>query len=63
MTLTTAQLDRADCDDAEDEYDPVESAQADEDYWNQCAGGAPAALDHDQPAGRHDRGGCLGSYR
>ena len=24
--------------DAEDEYDPVESAQADEDGWTQCAG-------------------------
>ena len=27
-----------DRDDAEDEYDPVESAQADEDGWTQCAG-------------------------
>jgi len=27
-----------DRDDAEDEYDPVESAQADQDGWTQCAG-------------------------
>ena len=27
-----------DCDNAEDEYDPPESAQADEDWWTQCAG-------------------------
>ena len=27
-----------DCDDAEDEYDPAESAQADEDCWTPCAG-------------------------
>ena len=26
-----------DCDDAEDEYDPAESAQADEDCWTPCA--------------------------
>ena len=26
-----------DCDQAEDEYDPAESAQADEDCWTQCA--------------------------
>ena len=26
-----------DCDDAEDEYDPAESARTDEDCWNQCA--------------------------
>ena len=26
-----------DCDDAEDEYDPVEPAQADQDCWTQCA--------------------------
>jgi hypothetical protein len=25
------------CDDAEDEYDPVESFQADEDYWTAAA--------------------------
>jgi hypothetical protein len=30
--------DIGDCDDAEDVYDPVESAQADEDCWTQCAG-------------------------
>ncbi|MGO9286493.1 MAG: hypothetical protein ACLP75_26940 [Mycobacterium sp.] len=27
------------CDQGDDEYDPVESAQADEDYWTQRAGG------------------------
>ena len=27
-----------DCDDAEDVYDPVEPAQADQDCWTQCAG-------------------------
>lgn len=27
-----------DCDDAEDEYDPVEPAHADHDCWTQCAG-------------------------
>ena len=26
-----------DCGDAEDEYDPAESARTDEDCWNQCA--------------------------
>ena len=36
-----------DCDDVEDEYDPAESAQADEDCWTSCAGGP------------HHRGGPL----
>ena len=36
-----------DCDDAEDEYDPAESAQADEDCWTPCA----------RRAGRDDREG------
>ena len=36
-----------DCDDAEDEYDPAESAQADEDCWTPCA----------RTAGRDDREG------
>ena len=45
-----------DGDDAEDEYDPVESAQADEDCWTPCARRAG----RDDREGRpHHRGGAL----
>jgi len=42
--------------DAEDEYDPVESAQADEDCWTPCA--RRAGRD-DREGGPHHRGGAL----
>ena len=45
-----------DCDDAEDEYDPVEPAKADEDCWTQCA--RRAGRD-DRERGPHHRGGAL----
>ena len=47
-----------DCDDAEDEYDPVESSQADEDCWIPCA--RRAGRD-DREGGPHHRGGALHS--